>query len=464
MVVSCDAVTVSRAGVTWLPPVSWQLQPGEHWVIRGDNGAGKTTLLRVIAGKLTPTHGHVAYAFVTEHDWEARYRQVRAHVVYLPAHAFAVGQSSLYYQQRYYATGNEDVPTVESFLGDLVEAVRRLGHDHFDLTPLLPLKVTYLSNGQLRKLILLRALAAQPHLLLLDYPYEGLDEPSRADLNRLLEGVVAASQTQLVLTDHHHHLPSFINRTLVLDKPSGTTPPQSNGVLPPVAVAGAPIVKLTDIRLQYGEKILLAGFHWTIRQGEKWVLMGPNGSGKSTILALLNADSPQGYHNQVELFGRPRGTGESIWDIKRRINFLAPELLTYGYANTPRNQPVAAFLQQRTLAVHTEPVAEARWQAMLAWFGLEALWRQTMASVSTGQFQVLLLIKAFAVPRDLYILDEPFQYLDPTHKQQAFRFVQHYLPAEAALILVSHYHHDVPDYVTLWKRIGYESENPPQPH
>ena len=88
------------------------------------------------------------------------------------------------------------------------------------------------------------------------------------------------------------------------------------------------IVKMNS-KGEYGDKVILDKINWQILPGERWALLGPNGAGKSTLLSLINGDNPQAYANDIVLFDKKRGTGESIWDIKSKIGFVSPELHQY---------------------------------------------------------------------------------------------------------------------------------------
>ena len=86
------------------------------------------------------------------------------------------------------------------------------------------------------------------------------------------------------------------------------------------------VVKLNKVSIRYGDRTILKELDWTVRRGEKWALSGENGAGKSTLLSLVCADNPQSYACDISLFGRKRGTGESIWEIKKHIGYVSPEM------------------------------------------------------------------------------------------------------------------------------------------
>jgi molybdate transport system ATP-binding protein len=97
-----------------------------------------------------------------------------------------------------------------------------------------------------------------------------------------------------------------------------------------------PLISLKNVSLSYGEKKVLNGISWTIRLGEFWQLTGPIGSGKSSLLSMIVGDNPKGYGQDITLFGRKKGSGESIWDIKRHIGYFTPSML----AQFKRNESV----------------------------------------------------------------------------------------------------------------------------
>lgn len=86
------------------------------------------------------------------------------------------------------------------------------------------------------------------------------------------------------------------------------------------------VVRLNKVSIRYGDRTILKELDWTVMRGQKWALSGENGAGKSTLLSLVCADNPQSYACDIRLFGRKRGTGESIWEIKKHIGYVSPEM------------------------------------------------------------------------------------------------------------------------------------------
>ena len=199
----------------------------------------------------------------------------------------------------------------------------------------------------------------------------------------------------------------------------------------------------------YGGKKVLANIHWTVRKGEKWALRGPNGSGKSTLLSLITGDNPQAYANDLTLFDRPRGSGESIWDIKRRIGFVSPELHAHYTTPVPCWQVVASGYFE-SVGLHspcTEPQKE-RIGACLGFLGIRHLGEELFTRISAGEQRMVLLARALVKDPPLLILDEPCQGLDRQHTEAFKSLVEHACrSAHRTLIYVTHYAGEIPGCV-----------------
>ena len=189
--------------------------------------------------------------------------------------------------------------------------------DQLNIRAQLDLKLLKLSNGQTRRARLARALLAKPELLILDDPYSGLDITGREELNHTLE-TVSTSGTQLILL-LNTETPEWVKQTFTLPSrdPLEQKVPQTPAVQLPVSASHRPALEYHDVTVKHGGNIILNRINWTVNIGERWALIGPNGSGKTTLLSLACGDHPAAFGNDVRLFGKRRGTGESIWDVKR---------------------------------------------------------------------------------------------------------------------------------------------------
>ena len=453
--------SVVKAGKTLFKNLSWTIQPGEHWVITGPNGSGKTLLLELLAGVAHPSQGEVIYSFITGSTWQERYDQRRQNIHYIPAHAIQsfLQNYELFYQQRYYSIGDERTPKVKDLFGDNLQHLHDLNFpESFNIDALLDLDVTRLSNGQLKKVLILRNMVTGlPRVLLCDYPFEGLDHVSRIDLAAFIDHLARTFGITIIVVDHDHHLPAVINRRLVLKdlqiltgenvQPSGGTKvldPITRVDNPPVN----PVVEMKNITIRYGEKDIIKDLSWVINRGERWALTGKNGSGKTTLFSLIFADHPMAYSQQVYLFGKRRGSGESIWDIKRRINYLGPELINYL---NPGSITISAreYIRSQNKNVTPETLRRA-----LEHFDVAHFIDSPVRTLSSGQAQLMLIIGSLMTGKELLLLDEPFQFLDPEQKERVSTYLQEHLHEDSTLILITHYEHDIMHWTSKRMHIG----------
>jgi molybdate transport system ATP-binding protein len=207
---------------------------------------------------------------------------------------------------------------------------------------------------------------------------------------------------------------------------------------------------MAGVSVRYGEVQVLSQVDWTVRQGERWALLGANGAGKTTLLSLILGDNPQAYANQIDLFGRRRGTGESIWEIKHNVGWVSPELQIYY----PRE---ASFLDVvcsgffDSAGLYRTPGAEQSALAM-GWvraFGMEAAASLPFNGLSAGQQRLALLARALVKHPPLLVLDEPCQGLDEPHRRYFVELLdQLCAQAPLTLIYVTHYLEEIPRCVS----------------
>jgi molybdate transport system ATP-binding protein len=443
---------------------NWKINTNEHWVVDGPNGGGKTTLLEILSGKHVQS-GSVHYDFITGSTWEEQFEQKRKLMQYIPAHAthaLLPANSEMYYQQRYYSIGDEiSIVKVRDILKSDVHHFQALElPPTFDLEPLLDREVKRLSNGQLKKvLILQRLLHHLPKLLLLDYPFEGLDKNSRKDFCDFVDFIVSTYSIQVVIVDNGNELPKCMTHRLTLDdfqiskqtsidKRESISIPQPGNDQIPTTITEA-IVDIRNLKIQYGDTVILNDFNWTVRRGDRWALIGSNGSGKTTLFSIIFADHPMAYSQEVYLFGKRRGTGESIWDIKRRVNYLGPELISYlDVHTTTRSAREYIFAEiNPASAVNSVPGSKAndsqKLNELIRFFEADTFIDKQLKHLSSGQLQLTLLIGCFMSNKELLLLDEPFQFLDPHIRDRVADYLQQYLSGDITLILITHYERDL---------------------
>ena len=455
--IEVTGIHTTKSGQKIFRNLNWRINDHEHWVISGPNGSGKTALLELLSGKAYIEKGAVHYDFITGKTWEDQFQEKRRLIQYIPALAMQSllpAGGEMYYQQRYYSIGDEAAAAtvrVRDILGRDHHHLRELDiPSSFDLDPLLDREVKRLSNGQLKKvLILQRLLHHIPRLLLMDYPFEGLDAASRKDLCHFIDLIATTYPVQIIIAGHGNELPRCMTHRLTLDalqivrqEPVDQTitlspPPRVVSTVANGATAGEAVVDMRHLKIQYGETVVLEDFNWTVRRGDRWAIVGRNGSGKTTVFSLIFADHPMAYSEEVYLFGRRRGSGESIWDIKKRISYLGPELTSYL---DPRAITGSA---REFIASRHQQFDHQKLDTLLRFFEAETFIDRPVRYLSSGQLQLALLMSCFMTTKELILLDEPFQFLCPRLRDRVNEFLQVYLRRDTTLILITHYDEDV---------------------
>lgn len=318
----------------------------------------------------------------------------------------------------------------------------------FDFQPLLNKYVITLSSGELRKLQLIKTLLAQPSTLILDNPFIGLDAKTRQQLNELLPRLSKEKHLTIYLVIARlEDIPDYVDDIIWMTPREQW---QSTSI-----VSTPEVVCFNNVTIRYGNRTILNNLNWTIHQGECWALTGPNGSGKSTLLSLICADNPQAYACDIRLFGRQRGSGETIWDIKRRIGYVSPEMHRSYRHNIPAVQVVASGIRD-TVGLYTR-MTDADREQCLKWmqvFGIADMERRPFLTLSSGEQRLVLLARAFVKEPELLILDEPLHGLDSLRCQQVKHIIQSYSRQPAkTLIMVTHYMEELPPCFTLTKQL-----------
>jgi molybdate transport system ATP-binding protein len=274
----------------------------------------------------------------------------------------------------------------------------------------------------------------------------GLDVNGREVLTKGLLSLQARG-IYFILVSSPGDVPDFINQIIELPYPlqENEKPIPLLRPLNPFQVA----VKMEKVQITYGTKTILQDFTWEVKRGERWAIKGPNGAGKSTLISLITADNPQAYSQNLTLFDRKRGSGESIWDIKRMIGYVSPELHLYFKEGGSCFSVVASGLfdtQGLFKRVNEEQIVQVNhWMQVM---GVAHLTERSFTQISGGEQRMVLITRALVKNPELLILDEPCQGLDGVQTDR-LKTVLDYLAAqsEMTLLYVSHYDRDIPSCV-----------------
>jgi molybdate transport system ATP-binding protein len=484
-------ITVRYLNNTLFTNLNFTVNRGEHWALIGESGSGKSALLQTIAGRFNITGGDITWYFFDEFirhsaNVEAGITHHKLIALVESKHHFKnlSNTSNFYYQQRYNSSDSEDALTVEQYLHTIPVAAHKAIYWTFEkvvsllkLNELQDKQLIKLSNGETKRLMLAAALLKNPVLLLLDNPLTGLDVETRKAFNLIVDEIIASGVSVIMATSPHEipvaitHIAILKDGTINQSIPKDAFNPElflqgdkdevDNEELKALLNAGAAktvykyIVKMNDVHVKYSDKVVLDKINWQILSGERWALLGPNGAGKSTLLSLINGDNPQAYANDIVLFDKKRGTGESIWDIKSKIGFVSPELHQYFPTDNSCLQVIESGYYD-TLGLF-RPSQKTKAETALRWMKaleIEKYARVLLKNIPASAQRLCLLARALIKNPDLLIFDEPCQGLDE-HQQHHFKTLVDTICSlsNVTLIYVTHYQHEIPESVTRVLRL-----------
>lgn len=431
------------------------IEPGQHWCLFGQNGSGKTLLVNLLAGKRLESGNYVSY--------RANFDPVRdLHIV------------SFEEQQRLWERDNR--LDISEFSGDaqdkgtVVEGLIRASRSQQDqndglladlveqlsLEAVLSKGIRFLSSGQIRKVLIARSLFAYrdgwPQLLILDDPLESIDRDSQEQIRSTIEKHMSAQFSSLQLCRRAKDILPGVSHMAVMRSDSNQMQISRQGtfaeisqasefadirdakieaseildaLLPretPIREVSEELIRLDNVQASYGSSKVLVDVSWVMTGRDHVVIEGPNGCGKSTLLSLIDGENHKGYGQQVFLFGRLKGSGETIWETKQHFGLVSNELHNkYIKGWRVLDVVVSGFFD--SVGLYDEggaaELGEARrWIAAL---GLASREKQYYHEISFGQQRLVLLARAMVKKPRILILDEPCVGLDDFHCQMILK-------------------------------------------
>lgn len=443
----------------------WQWLPEERWAVIGGNGAGKSTLARLLADELRPAAGtcispagirpeqviHLSF----DQQRELMARDQRLDDSETRADAFDPGTTVAM------AVSQGRPPDAA-----LTTWLRR-----FDLERIANRGIRFISTGESRKTLLARALYAEPQLLIIDNPLAGLDAAAQEEFSQLLDEWLMSGQRLLPLLNHPDELPAAITHVLWLEngqvraqgaradvlaswnrterRPAIATsplPPPRSRREPPL---DQPLIELCGLSLNYGDQPILTDIHWRFERGQHCVITGPNGAGKSTLLSVISGENPKGYGQPLWLFGRKRGSGESVWEIKSHYGLVGTAWQLQRQRRERVLEVVASGLfDSDGLFDDCSGVDRAIVWGWIRTAGLEALAESRYDRLSFGQQRLALIARAMVKTPLILVLDEPCLGLDPQHRDAVLMLTERIaMSGHTQILYVSHRPEEIPSCI-----------------
>ena len=479
-------------------PVNLRINEGEQIAIAGPNAAGKSRLVDILTGSHPLVGDAIHFDFAPSEK-----PLVSDNIRYITFRdSYGAFDDNYFLQQRWNQLEiDDDTPTVNQLLEltclrlglDIKKTLRDELFDLFQLRPLKDRLIISLSSGELRKFQLTRALISQPRVLIIDNPYIGLDSNTRRELTDVLTKLTRETQTLVILVvSRLEDIPDFVTHVIPVENlqvmPKQTrreyfqmqlsrrnlavsrrnterfvlhnSASRINTLIQSIEPKdissesfypqeGGAILTFRNVSISYGAHTILKDLSWQVNEGERRAVYGANGSGKSTLLSLVCADNPQAYACDIELFGHARGSGESIWEIKRHIGYVSPEMHRAYNKDLPAANIVASGLFD-TIGLYRRPQPE-QLDICLTWmelFGIRHLAEKTFLQLSSGEQRMCLLARAFVKDPELLILDEPLHGLDAQRRALVRDIIEAFCRRpHKTLIMVTHYLEELPSCI-----------------
>lgn len=478
---SFDDATIESRYKTILYGITWTLHRGASWLLTGGNGSGKSALAASLAGQLDILQQGSNTVPETA----------------IPRTALASFEEAarLICEER----DHDDSDFVEGGVdpgrtpADLLQIERPEQHPvviQCGITKILHRGLKYLSTGEIRRTILAKTLASPAEILILDEPFDGLDTRTREELARIIEEIAAdTARTLIIVQDREAGIPEAVSRVLSLEHGTvdfmgsrtefrehsaaqratavrwNAAAQQSAGSPPTTDLPEGrqfeesgdtltPLVEMNNVTVAWSGNRVLDGLSWTLYPGEHWLIRGPNGSGKTTFLELITGDNPLVFKNDVRLFGRRRGSGETIWEIKARLGIVSWRL-HQEYRMTADLDLEGVLLSglHDSIGLYEKRTDEQR-RLAAKWLSLADLTEKRTASFSSlsyGQQRAVLILRAAIKRPPVLILDEPCHGLDTEHRNFVLSLLEKIAATGTSTLL--HVTHDPEEVLPCEKHI-----------
>ena len=470
--ITLDNITIRIRDKFILADTSWVLKKNQHWAIIGPNGAGKSSFVRAIAGELPVVQGKMTF-----HAGKSFRRNIC--YVSFELQQRLIASEEARDESRYFSGNLNDMTTARDLIcGDQPNKDHRfLQSDaivaQLNIAHLLDRGIRFLSTGEMRKMMIARALIKSPQLLILDEPFDGLDAAAQLQLAEMINTLMGADRQIILVTHRLDEMPPNITHAMGLkagkvyfqgqrDRMLNATklkglyhPGRSHHDLKPI-LPQAPIssslqvspvlVEMKNTTVRYKDVTVFKGLNWKMKSGENWAIAGPNGAGKTTLLSLISGDNPQAYANEIYLFGKRRGSGESIWDIKQKIGLISSEFqIRYRKPLNALDVILSGFFD--SVGLYQRCTAKQRRTATkwIEFIQLADRADKSFTRLSYGEQRMILLARAMVKLPLLLILDEPCQGLDRSNRKMVLNLIDAIAATQRTHILfVTHHRNEFP--------------------
>ena len=463
--------------------LTWKMNEGEVWLVTGPNGGGKADFLNALNGdlKITPnTDGLYSNIFSDSTD-----------VVSLERAARLIQEERENDESDYIEGGVDIGRTGRAFISEALGSPTVLENEPAiklcGIEKILDRGLKYMSTGEIRRTLLARALISGKQLLILSDPFAGLDVQSRTILLDFFDSIARKKgNPQIILgMERWHEIPDAITHVLEFRNKEVSYCGERAGYEALLKERGEEaaaaeeekrqsfkdgfeelrgdfdrlnhrdvLVEMNDVNVGWDDHQVLRHLNWKLVRGEHWLVRGPNGSGKTTFLELITGDNMQVFSNDVRIFGNRRGSGETIWDIKKRLGIVSYRMhVEYRMLGGTSLLAVIISGFRDSIGLYDQPTdleisTAKKWLALGGFEGRES---ENFGNLSYGEQRAILILRSAVKTPEILILDEPCHGLDEQYRAKILQLME--LIGNGGTTTMLHVTHDPSEVLPCEKHI-----------
>lgn len=491
---------IENSRATLVPELTWKMNEGEVWLVIGPNGGGKADFINALSGgaggqRITPnTDGLFSNIFSDSTE-----------LVSLERAARLIQEERENDESDYLEGGVDHGRTGRIFIAQALDPQLKKGLTYQELPAaakqleadpaiklcgiekILDRGLKYMSTGEIRRTLLARALVSGKKLLILSDPFAGLDLQSRTILLEFFDSIARRSQPHIILgMERWHEIPDAITHVIEFtDKKVSFCGPRSEyeKLISERATSSKAaeekekqdfkegfkelhneattnktdefLVEMHNVNVGWDGHQVLHNLNWSLKRGQHWLVRGPNGSGKTTFLELITGDNMQVFSNDIKIFGNRRGSGETIWDIKKRLGIVSYRLhVEYRMLGGTSLLAVIISGLRDSIGLYGDAPSDLeiskakKWLALAGFEGREA---ENFGSLSYGEQRAILILRSAVKTPEILILDEPCHGLDEQYRSKILQLME--LIGNGGTTTMLHVTHDPSEVLPCEKHI-----------
>ena len=497
---------IENSRTTLVPELTWKMNEGEVWLVIGPNGGGKADFLNALSGgaggeRVTPnTDGLFSDIFSDSTE-----------LVSLERAARLIQEERENDESDYLEGGVDHGRTGRIFIAQALDPQLKKGLAHKELPAaakqlegdpaiklcgiekILDRGLKYMSTGEIRRTLLARALISGKKLLILSDPFAGLDVQSRTILLDFFDSIARRSSSENGSAQPHiilgmerwHEIPDAITHVIEFtDKKVSFCGPRGEyekllserAVISKASEEKAKqnfqtgfeelseknvntsqdiLVEMHDVNVGWDDHQVLRHLNWSLRRGQHWLVRGPNGSGKTTFLELITGDNMQVFSNDIKIFGKRRGSGETIWDIKKRLGIVSYRLhVEYRMLGGTSLLAVIISGLRDSIGLYGDAPSDLEISKAKKWLalgGFEGRESENFGNLSYGEQRAILILRSAVKTPEILILDEPCHGLDEQYRSKILQLME--LIGNGGTTTMLHVTHDPSEVLPCEKHI-----------